>query len=89
MSKIIEKWGTAAALIAIASKGNPVIAIVSVWLYWFAFNGLMAMVEYLVWGKPFLHWIDPLVALIFIAFAGRTGVACAHFNAKNFGGQQS
>lgn len=89
MNKIIEWWGTAATLIAIASLGNPVIAMFCVWLYWLAFNGLMAMVEYLVWGKSFLHWIDPIVALIFIAFASRTGFACAHFNAKNLRGQQS
>jgi len=63
--------------IAVASHGNPVISIIAVFLFWLAFNLVLATVERLLFGERFEHWLDPIFGLAFMAYAGWTVWICA------------
>lgn len=75
----IEK---SAAVIAAASKGEPVIATILVALFYLAFSQLEAGIESLIWGDRFEHWLDPIFITTFIAYAAYCVYACAVFNTK-------
>ena len=66
-----------ARTIAAASNGNPVIAMLVVFLFYLATNGVFALVETLVWGYRFEHWGDVPTALAFMAYAGYVVWHCA------------
>ena len=72
--KVISK---SAAAIAVSSKGNPVIAVLTVFLFYVAFNGVEASVETLIFGERFLHWLDPIFQLLAMGYAGLTVWYCA------------
>ena len=63
--------------IAISSEGNPVIAVITVILFWLAFNVIEAAVETLIFGDRFVHWIDPLAGIAFISYAAWCVWICA------------
>ena len=69
-----------ALVVAVAANGNPVIATIVNMLFFLAFTSLEAQVEELIWGARFHHWMDPVFALAFIAYAAYTVYACALFN---------
>ena len=66
-----------ARTIAAASKGNPVIAVLVVFLFYLAVNGVYALIETLIWGYRFEHWGDVTTALAFMAYAGHVVWQCA------------
>lgn len=72
----------AAYVIAAASRGNPVLAILSVMLFYLLFDLVEASIEKLIWGDAFSHWLDPIFAVFFMAFSGLTVWKCAVYNAK-------
>jgi hypothetical protein len=74
--KAIKK---SASAIAISSKGNPVVAVLTVFLFYVAFNAMEASVETLIFGERFLHWLDPVFQLIGMAYAGCVVWYCAAY----------
>lgn len=74
--KVIIK---SASAIAISSKGNPALAVLTVFLFYMAFNGVEASVETLIFGERFLHWLDPIFQLLFMGYAGLTVWYCAAY----------
>ncbi|GGA80534.1 hypothetical protein GCM10011369_23080 [Neiella marina] len=67
-------------MIAKAASGNPAIAVILVGLFYLAFNHGLALVETLIWGERFEHWLDPLFCLAFIVYAGYSVYGCALYN---------
>lgn len=67
----------AALVVAAASGHNPAIGTLTVWLFYAAFCFVEAAIETLIFGEHFLHWLDPVFALLFMAFAGGVVWACA------------
>ena len=63
--------------IAVAADGNPVIASVTVALFWIAFNIVEATAERLIFGDRFEHWLDPVFGLAFMAYAAWCVWICA------------
>lgn len=74
MIKFAERF---ASRLAVACDGNPVLAIISVFLFYVFFSLLEAMIEKLVWGERFEHWLDPLFIGVFMAYAGWVVWVCA------------
>lgn len=66
--------------LAAASDGNPIISTVTVILFFIFFNLFEAMVETLIFGERFEHWLDPLFISAFIAYAAYAVHACALHN---------
>lgn len=66
-----------ASRIALASDGNPVLASATVFLFWLAFSAIEAIVERLVFGERFEHWLDPIFGLAFMAYAAWCVWVCA------------
>lgn len=73
----IEKWKLAALIVARASGDNPLVSAGVVFIFWMAANGLMELIETLIWGELFQHWGDFVVAILFIGFFGHTVWFCA------------
>ena len=69
-----------ARVVAGAANGNPVITTIVSMLFFFAFTCLEAQIEELIWGARFHHWMDPVFASVFIAYAAYSVYACALFN---------
>lgn len=63
--------------LALASKGNPVRATITVMLYWGMFIFVEVGIERLIWGERFEHWLDPMFSVCFIAFAAHAVWQCA------------
>ena len=63
--------------LARASDGNPVFSTLTVMLFWVMFNVLEALVETLMWGKPFEHWFDVVATAAFIAYSAYAVWYCA------------
>ena len=68
--------------LAASSKGNPVLSVATVMLFYVFFNLLEASIEQLIWGERFLHVLDPLFTIIFMGFAAYSVYACAVFNSE-------
>ena len=69
--------------IALASKGSPVTAIIVVILFYLAFNQVETLLEHLIYGIRFEHWLDVMFQLVFIAYAGYVVWACALVNGND------
>ena len=69
-----------ALLVAKSSKGNPVLATVTIILFYVMFNTLESVIEILLFGKRFEHWFDVLFGIIFIAYAAYCVYWCAIYN---------
>lgn len=71
-----------AYIAAHACKGNPILTTLLVGLFYLAFNSLEAMVEELIFGDRFLHFLDPIFSLIAIAYAAYCVWQCAVYNSE-------
>ena len=66
-----------ALTIALASNGRPVVSIVVVTLFYIAFVQFEILIEHLIYGKRFEHWLDIVFVSAFIAYAVYVVMACA------------
>ena len=66
--------------LARASDGSPVISTATVMLFYVMFCVLEAIVEKLIYGDHFEHWLDPVFILAFIAYSAYAVYWCAMFN---------
>lgn len=71
-----------ARVVAAASNGNPVTSTVLIILFVFGIDFLFGVVETLIWGETFKHWLDAVLLAVSIVFAGMTTYECALHNAK-------
>lgn len=78
MMRIIKK---ANGVLAVSADGNPAMAVIVVALFYIAFNFFMAQLERMFFGERFEHFLDPIIALGFIGFAGYSVYGCAILNA--------
>lgn len=69
-----------ALTLAEASNGNPIISTIVVALFYLAFNQFEAMIEILLFGERFVHWLDPLFATSAISYSAYAVWWCAIFN---------
>lgn len=75
----MEKIYQSAKVIVAACDLNPIFSIVVVGLAYLAFNLVEAMIEDLIFGERFLHWLDPIFGLAFIAYGGLCVYQCAYW----------
>lgn len=73
----------AARIVAAASNGNPLKSTGLVILFVFGINLLFAVVETLIWGEMFQHWLDVVLLVASIVFSGMAAYECAVYNNKN------
>lgn len=73
----------AARIVAAASNGNPLKSTGLVIMFVFGINLLFAVVETLIWGEMFQHWLDVALLVAAIVFAGMSAYECAVYNNKN------
>lgn len=66
--------------LAASSKGNPVLSVATIMLFFVFFNMLEASIEQLIWGERFHHILDPFFTIVFMGFAAHSVWACAEFN---------
>lgn len=80
MIKRVHRWSS---VIAIAAKGNSLIAIGNVFMFYIFYNFASAIVETLFWGDRFTHVGDVVAICFFSWLAWHSCKACAslHFNA--------
>lgn len=74
---MIDMIVNASNVVARAAGGNPVLSTLTILIFYLAFNMLEAMVEKLIFGERFEHWLDPLFILVFIGFAAMTVWSCS------------
>lgn len=82
MKTIIFWICKSAFAVAQASDKNPIVATLTVMLFYLGFNFLEALVEKLMFGHRFEHWLDPVFILAFLGYAGLTVSACADLRRK-------
>lgn len=68
---------SASNIVARAAGGNPAISTLTIFIFYLAFNKLEAMIETLIFGERFEHWLDPIFILAFIGFAAMTVWSCS------------
>lgn len=78
----MKKFKEAFYVLAEASGGNPVLAVVTVMLFYVMFNLLVAQLEKLIFGERFEHFLDPVFVLFFIASSAYSVWRCAIYNSK-------
>lgn len=69
-----------AMVIAIASRGNPIIALIVVIFYYEVFAQIEMLIETLIWGKCFEHILDVGFILMFAVYSGYVVLSCAKVN---------
>lgn len=69
--------------LAQSAQGNPVITTCVIMLFYLFFNLFEGMVEMLVFGERFEHWLDPLFIAGFIAYSANAVCACAEYNSDS------
>lgn len=69
-----------AMVLAKASDGNPLLSVGTVMLGFVMFNVFEALVETLVFGERFEHFLDVIFNMAAIAYAGYSVYACAIYN---------
>lgn len=69
-----------AMTLAASADGSPVSTTIVVLLFYLMFTILEAGTEKLIFGERFAHWLDPLFASAFIAYAAYAVYACALYN---------
>lgn len=67
-------------ILAQACDANPLLTTGTVILFYIYFNFLEAMIEALIFGERFLHWLDPIFACIFIVYSAYAVYGCALYN---------
>lgn len=76
----MSKLKHSALMVAKASKGNPVIAVATIILFYVMFNTLESVVEILIFGKRFEHWLDVIFGIVFIGYAAYSVYWCGIYN---------
>ena len=66
--------------LVIACKANPITAGICVYLFYFAFSVLEAMVEKLFFQYAFLHRLDIIFIILFIGWYGQLCYICGTFH---------
>ena len=69
--------------LAESCKGNPVLSTVVVIMFFLMFDVVLTGIEKLIFGERFEHWIDPIIGVLFIAYAAYGVWACAVFNSTS------
>ena len=69
--------------LARASNGNPVLSTATIMLFYVMFNLVEASIEMLIFGERFVHYLDPIFALIFMGYAAYTVCICAAINSRD------
>ncbi len=54
--------------LAQASGESPLTVMLAMFFIYTTFNSIESMIERLLFGKSFLHWLDPLFLTIFLLF---------------------
>ena len=65
-----------------ACGGNPIMTTIVVFMFYLAFNTLECVVEKLIFGQRFHHWLDPLFIGLFISYSAYAVWGCAAHNSK-------
>lgn len=60
-----------------ASDYNPIISTLTVILFYIMFNLIEGTIETLIWGDRFVHWLDPIFQIGFMAYAAYAVWVCA------------
>lgn len=63
--------------VAQASKGNPIISLMTVCIFFLMFSMIEDGVETLIFGDVFTHWLDPIFGMAFMAYSAMTVWGCA------------
>jgi len=63
-----------------ASSGNPVITTATILLFYVMFNTAEALIEKLIFGERFEHWLDPIFIMLFMCYSAYAVWWCAIFN---------
>ena len=82
IEKKINKLQSVTLVLAEASGGNPVISTLTVMIFWLMFNVFEGILESLIFGEKFSHWLDPFFALVFISYSAYAVYWCAIINTK-------
>lgn len=69
-----------ALTLANASKGNPVIALLVIFMLWFMFALVERGIEVLLYGEPFTHWFDVVVGVAVGTYSVYTVWVCGSVN---------
>lgn len=56
------------AALVVATKGKPADCAIFILILWCLVNLLFAVVEQLIWGERFLHFLDVLITLMAIVW---------------------
>lgn len=75
--KKIRYW---TCVLAYASKGNPFTAVATIILFYIMFNLLESIIETLIFGNRFEHWLDIVFEIIFITYSCYTVYICGVLN---------
>ena len=76
----MNKFQAATFRLAQACDGSPVSSTIVVMLFFIGFNRFEMSIETMIAGKPFHHFLDPVFALAFMAYAAYAVYYCAIFN---------
>ena len=68
--------------LVIASEGNPLMALLVIALFVIGINTLEVVIENLIWGNRFEHWLDIVILICAIAYGAYTVEVCAIYNAN-------
>jgi len=79
----MNKFEVGIFALARASKGNPFTSTATVLLFYVMFNLLEGMIERLIFGERFEHWLDPIFISVFISYAAYSVWMCALFQTVN------
>jgi hypothetical protein len=60
--------------LAASSKGNPVLSVATIMLFFVFFNLFEASIEQLIWGERFNHILDPFFCDCFYGWRGLCGL---------------
>ncbi len=66
--------------LAQACRGNPVKSTLTIMLFYVMFNIMETLIEKLIFGERFEHFLDLVFSLAFIAYAAYAVYWCAVYN---------
>lgn len=70
-------------VIARASDNNPIVATLTVWMFYVAFTLFESVIEALIWGDRFEHWFDPAFILLFMWYSACVVWWCAKLRGED------
>ncbi len=72
-----------AKTLAKATSGNPIVSIAVTILFYILFDYMESIIEKLIFGKPFVHWLDPIIVGLTIIYSMLAVHECAMFKYEN------